>query len=167
MPGRDFMKCVLEPWQRVVNESISLPRSLKPLSARFYKYVAPTALRTAIHRSLYARGLHLSSLLKNRPVRAPGLQISRFPAKSCRPRALTRRALEFFNRLLGKGHSPFRAWICFWGRVSQGVALGCHVMALSAQPEMPGYTQKHWGTRISKWISGRSNVWRALEFFAI
>jgi hypothetical protein len=38
-------------------------------------------------------------LLKNHPVRAPGLQKSRFASKSCRPRALTRRWKDFFNNL--------------------------------------------------------------------
>lgn len=33
----------------------------------------------------------------------------------------------------------FQSWNLFCGGVSQGVALGCHVMALSAQPEMTAY----------------------------
>ena len=43
------------------------------------------------------RGTNLRACLKTRPVRAPGLQATGFSAKSCRPRALTRRSPQSFQ----------------------------------------------------------------------
>ena len=45
-------------------------------------------------------GKPLRACLKTRPVRAPGLQATGFSAKSCRPRALTRRFPRVFKHAL-------------------------------------------------------------------